>query len=287
MEQKLLAAAEVINQAYDVASTFNANKKYDFMIVYDDDITAILKSIQVYRQIKKVNPRARLAVVGGEGLLAIAFAVMRFSLKIRRKNIDSELLKKETEAARLKRVAMALGVPEEEIIVLDKGHNTTENLQDISHLSMDKKVLVVSTQRLAMVFKQSADFQCNEEPEKHGCVYLDYDMFVIKQTVAETLRWYNFQAAGDGRVALHLFASLVRRFDVYDGKFLRKPFEADEKTKEADTLLRNRFLIKQRLTGLKQIKAMLQYIPIVLDIFRHAEDYLIDEREAIAAARQN
>ena len=272
MKKNYLKAAEVINQAYDVASTYEATKIYDFMVVYDDDITAVLKSIQVYRQVKKLNPKARF--------------VVRFSLKIRRKTVASSLLKKETEAARLKRVAMALGVPETEIDVLDKGTNTTENLQAISHLAKGKKALVVSTQRLAMVFRQSADFQCNEEPEKHGCVPFDYDLFVIKQTVEETLRWYNFQAAGNGRVALHLFASLVRRFDVYDGKFLRKPFEADDKTKEADALLRNRFLIKQRVTGVKQIKAMLQYVPILWDIFWHAEDYLIDENEAIGAAER-
>lgn len=286
MKKNYLKAAEVINQAYDVASTYDATQKYDFMVVYDDDITAVLKSMCVYRQIKKLNPKARFVVVGGEGLLATAFAVMRFSLKIRGKNFASSLLKKETEAARLKRVAVALGVPKSEIDVLDKGTNTTENLQAISHLAEGKQVLVVSTQRLAMVFKQSADFQCNEEPEKHGCVPLQYDLFVIKQTVEETLRWYNFQAAGNGRVALHLFASLVRRFDVYDGKFLRKPFEADEETKKADALLRNRFLIKQRVTGLKQIRAMLQYVPILWDIFWHAEDYLIDENEAIGAAER-
>ena len=283
-KENYFQAAEVINNTYDVASTYVETKKYDFMVAYDDDITAILKSINVYRQVKRNNPAARLVVVGGEGLLAAAFAVMRFSFKIRRKTVASHLLKKETEAARLKRVAMALGVPESEIIVLDKGRNTTENLQAISHLAQGKKAIVVSTQRLAMVFRQSADFQCNEEPEKHGCVSLDYDLFVIKQTVKDTLRWYNFQAAGNGRVALHLFASLVRRFDVYDGKFLRKPFEADEKTKKADAVLRNRFLIKQRVTGVKKIRAMLQYLPILWDIFWHAEDYLIDENEAISTA---
>lgn len=284
MKKDFLKAAEVINQAYDVVSTYDVTKKYDFMVVYDDDITAVLKSMNVYRQVKMHNPEVRLAVVGGEGLLATAFVVMRFSLKIRRKKLASNLLKKETEAIRLKRIAMDLGVPESEIIVLDKGRNTTENLQAISHLAKEKKALVVSTQRLAMVFKQSADFQCNDEPEKHGCIALDYDMFVIKQTVKETLRWYNFQAAGQGRVALHLFASLVRRFDVYDGKFLRKPFDVDETTRKADALLRNRFLIKQRVTGLRKIKAMLQYVPIIWDIFWHAENYLIDERNAIMAA---
>ncbi len=280
--KKFIQAAEIINQAYDVASTYDATKKYDFMVVYDDDITAVLKSIHVYKQVKRVNPNAFLAVVGGEGLLATAFAVMRFSLKVRGKK--SEDLRKESEAARLRRVAIELGVLDSDIIVLDKGRNTTENLQAISGLCDNKKALVVSTQRLAMVFKQSADFQCNEQPAKHGCVKLDYDLFVIKQSVEETLHWYNFQIAGQGRVALHLFASLVRRFDVYDGRFLRKPFEADEKTKEADAILRNRFLIKQRVNGLKKVRALLQYIPIVWDIFWHAEAYLSDERDAIREA---
>lgn len=286
MRKYYFEAAEVINRAYDVASAYDKTKRYDYMVVYDDDITAVLKSMNVYRQVKKVNPEARLVVVGGEGLLATAFAVMRFSLKVRGKQFASGLLKKETEAARLKRVAVALGVPESEIIVLDKGTNTTQNLQAISHLAEGKQVLVVSTQRLAMIFKQSADFQCNEEPEKHACIPLRYDLFVIKQTVKDTLRWYNFQAAGNGRVALHLFASLVRRFDVYDGKFLRKPFEADEETKKADAILRQRFLIKQRVTGIRKIRALLQYVPILWDIFWHAEDYLEDERKAIEVAER-
>ena len=47
MKKDYLKAAEVINQAYDVASTYEATKRYDYMFVYDDDITAVLKSIQV------------------------------------------------------------------------------------------------------------------------------------------------------------------------------------------------------------------------------------------------
>jgi len=79
---------------------------------------------------------------------------------------------------------------------------------------------------------------------------------------------------------------LVRRFDVYDGKFLRKPFEADEETKKADAILRQRFLIKQRVTGIRKIRALLQYVPILWDIFWHAEDYLEDERKAIEVAER-
>ena len=217
----------------------------------------------VFRQIKQVNSKARLVVVGGEGLLATAFDVMRLSLKIRKGKKVASCLHRETEAGRLKRVALALGVPENEIDVLDKGRNTTQNLQTISKLAQGCKVLVVATQRLAMVFRQSADFQCNEKPEKYGCAELDYDMFVIEQSVEETLRWYNFQIAGKGRVSLHLFASLVRRFEVYDGKFLCKPFEPSKKVMKADALLRRRFLIKQRVGGLKAVKVYLQYIPII------------------------
>ena len=279
-------AAEEISKAYCIPSSYDPSVKYDYFFVWDDDITAVLKSIPVYLLLKRQNPSMRYVVVGGEGLLAVAFKVMRLSLKLKRNPVVANL-KPETEAERLKRVAMELGVLEKDIDVLSEGHNTTENLRAMSKLAKGKKALVVSTQRLAMVFKQSADFQCNEHPEKFGCKPFDYDMYVIEQTVEETLRWYNFQAAGNGRVALHLYASLVRRFEVYDDKYLRKPFEPSEKVKRADALLRNRFIIKQRHTGLKLIRAYLQYIPIIFSIFWNAEKYIEDERVAIEAARAN
>lgn len=285
MKKKYLDAAEVINQAYAVQSNYDLSKKYDYFMVYDDDITAVLMSVHVYKMLKKENPQMKFVTVGGEGLLAVAFEVMRFALKVRGNIVAYKCLRKETEAQRLKRVAMELGVEEDDIIVSDQGTNTTENLREMSKIAHGKKALVVSTQRLAMVFKQSAEFQCNQHPEEFGCRRFDYDMMVIPQTVQETLHWYNFQGAAGGAVALHLFASLVRRFEVYDGKFLTKPFEPSDEVKEADALLRSKFLIKQRHTGLKLFEAYLQYIPIIWSVFWHAEDYLIDENDAIEACR--
>jgi hypothetical protein len=245
----------------------------------------VLKSIYLYRQLKERNPKMKYVVVGGEGLLAVAFKVMRLSVKLRGMSVAQCLLKKETEAQRLKRVAMALHVREEDIIVADSGHNTTENLQAMSRIAEGQKALVVSTQRLAMVFKQSAEYQCNMYPEKFGCKRFDYDLYVIHQNVSDTLRWYNFQIAGNGRVAMHFFASLVRRFEVYDGKFLTKPFEPSDEVKKADSLLRNKFVIKQRPTGFGAVRALFQYVPILWDIYWHAADYLIDENLAIEDAR--
>ena len=286
MKKKFLSdlkAAETINRAYDVRSTFKY-QKYDYFIVYDDDITAVLKSAPLYFELKKINPHMKYVVVGGEGLLAIAFKVMRLSLKMRGSKRRLNALKAETEAQRLKRVAMRLGVDEKDIIVADKGHNTTENLQAMSKIAKGKKSLVVSTQRLAMIFKQSADYQCNTYPEKFGCERFDYDLFVIHQSVEKTLRWYNFQKAGNGRVAFHLFASIVRRFEVYNGKFLTRPFEPSDEVKRADAHLRHRFVIKQRLNGLGHVRALFQYVPIVISIFFHAEEYLMDEENAIHEA---
>lgn len=282
MKIDYLFAAEVINEAYDVQSTHESDRKYAYFIVYDDDITAVLRSAYLWRKLKKNNPEMKYVCVGGEGLLATAFKVMRLAVKLRGLKVDPKRLVKETEAQRLKRVAMALDVPEKDIIVLDEGRNTTENLRAMSDLAQGKKSLVVSTQRLAMVFKQSADYQCNTYPEKFGCQQFDYDMYVIHQKVDEILHWYNFQIAGDGRVAMHLFASLVRRFEVYDGKFLTKPFEPNELVKEKDALLRNKFLIKQRHTGWKAVRAMFQYVPIIWDIFWNAERYFEDEEKVIS-----
>lgn len=279
-----LEAAEVINQAYDVRSTYDMNRKYDFFFVFDDDITAVLRSMHIYKYVKERNPNCQLVMVGGEGLLETAFKVMRFSLKVRCKANNS--LQKETEAQRLKRVAIAMGVPKEDIMLADKGRNTTENLRAMSNIAQGKKSLVVSTQRLAMVFQLSADYQCNTYPEKFGCKHFDYDLKVVHQSVEDTLHWYNFQRAAGARVALHFYASLVRRFEVYNGKFLIKPFEPGDDVKKADALLRNKFLIKQRHTGLKLLRAYLQYVPIIWSVFWHAEDYQKDERLAIKEANQ-
>lgn len=283
MNSKFFEHAELINKAYNVSSDYSLDRQYDFMFIFDDDITTVLHSVQVYRLLKKQNPVMQLVMVGGEGLLATAFRVMRLSLKI--KGIFKPKLKKylselrqETEAQRLKRVAVALGIPESDIRVLDSGHNTTENLRVMSRLADGKKSLVVSTQRLAMIFKASAEFQCNRYPKMFGMKLFKFDMMVIHQSVSETLQRYNFQIAGHGRVALHFFASLVRRFDIYDGKFLEKPFEPSPEVRKAAAELEKRFFIKQRLGGIKKLIAYCQYVPIIWDIFRNAEKYCSSER---------
>ena len=199
MKKQYFEAAEVINRYYDLRSTYQADRQYAYMMIFDDDITAILQSIDIWYEQKKKNPAMKLVLVGGEGLLETAFKVMRISCKVRGLTFAASVLKKETEAQRLKRIALQLGVKEDDIIVADKGRNTSENLQAMSHIADGKKTLVVSTQRLALIFRQSVIFQCNTYPEEFGCRHFDYDIFVIHQLVIRTLRWYNFMAAGKGR----------------------------------------------------------------------------------------
>ncbi|MDD4556534.1 MAG: YdcF family protein [Alphaproteobacteria bacterium] len=275
------AMAEVINQAYKVKSTFDPNRRYSYIFYFDDDITALLESKKVYEKVLDRNPEAKVVMVGGEGLLATAYKVMRVALKVRGKKKLLSKLRKETEAQRLARVAIALGIPEEKIIILDSGTNTTENLQEMSWLAKQQPSLVISTQRLGMIFKQSAGYQCNSHPATFGMTRFVYDIYCVEQTAEETARWYNFQAAGNRRVALHGFAALSKRFDVYHNKFLTRPFEPEFEVKEAADYLAKRFLIKQRLTGFKGIFAKLQYIPIIWDIFWNAEKHIEDEEKAI------
>ena len=66
-------------------------------------------------------------------------------------------------------------------------------------------------------------------------------------------------------------------------KFLEKPFEPSKELRESSELLARKFLIKQRRGGLRRL---CQYLPIILDIFLHAEDIVKDEVDAIAAAKQ-
>lgn len=80
MKQEYLPAAEVINSFYDVQSTFQPGRKYQSFMVYDDDITAVLRSAHIYKALKRNNPQMKFVAVGGEGLLAVAFKVMRFEV---------------------------------------------------------------------------------------------------------------------------------------------------------------------------------------------------------------
>ena len=282
--EKFFEAAEVINSCYDVASSYNRRENYRYVFILGDDITTVLKSMATCRDIACRNPDVKFVMVSGDGLSDGVFKVMRFAAKVRGLNDIYQRLQPESGAQHLKRVALALEMPEKYIMTVDGGRNTTENLRLMSMIADGKKSLVISTQRLAMIFKQSADYQCNRYPERFYCRHFDYDMYVIHQNVMQTMRWYNLQAAGGGRVALHLYASLVRRFEVYDGKFWEKPFEPDKKLHQADSLLRPKFMIKQKRHGLGWIKALFQYVPIIWDVFWNPERYLEDESEAIASA---
>lgn len=291
--EKYLQIANRLNDRYAVISDCYSQeggiKNYDFFIFYDDDITSVLKGIRALALMVKTHglcgpsgKRRKVVFVGGEGLLANAFKVMRIALLLRGKGKEFAALIPENEAQRLQRVALSLWVNPKDCILLDTGKNTTENLRLICDLVKDDTAIIAVTQRLALIFQQSVDFQCNQHPEKFGLSPLKIDLYVIKQTVEQTLRWYNFQIAGKGRVSFHFFAHLVKRFDNYDGKFLNKPFEPRVSLRKDSEVLSKKFLIKQRSNNpLKYF----QYIPIIWDIFWNAEKYLDDEAMAIAEAR--
>ena len=286
--------AEKINAAYDMQSSAYDDcgkvKNYDYLLFGDDDITVVLRGLRVWYEImKQFGPKGpsgkerKIVFYGGEGLLATAFKVMRFGLALQGKKKLRRRVQKENESERLARVAEKLGLDPSLMIVLGAGRNTTEVLRSICSAVDDKKCLLVVTQRLAQIMRCSINFQCNRNPEAFGMRPLDIDYYVIHQEVRDTIRWYNMQGAGGGRVAFHFWGHLIRRFDEYDGKFLEKPFEPSKELRESSELLARKFLIKQRRGGLRRL---CQYLPIILDIFLHAEDIVKDEVDAIAAAKQ-
>lgn len=286
--------AEKINAAYDMSSTAYDEqgriKNCDYVLFGDDDITVVLKGLRTWYELNMVHGdkgpsgKERKAVFyGGEGLLATAFEVMRAGLTLRGKWKLKRKVKKENESQRLARVAEALGLHPVQMIVLGAGRNTTEVLRSICQTVGNGKCLLVVTQRLAQIMKASIEFQCNQNAEKFAMTPLNIEYYVIHQKVRETVRWYNMQGAGGGRVAFHFWGHLVRRFDEYDGKFLSKPFEPTKELRESSEVLAENFLIKQRKGGLRKV---MQYFPIINDIFWHAEEYIADERMAIAESKK-
>lgn len=266
MKKNFVDLAEKINQAYHVKSNcFNEKgqlKNYAFVIFYDDDITSALEGAKAWHELNLLygpycNGVLRKCIcVGGKGLL-------------------SKFLYKESEARHLANVAIALGVPENCIIIADKGTNTTENFIAIKKLIGTELSLVCITDRLAAIFEQSRLLQFPE---------LKIDCFVIQQSVKETLQLYNGFALANGAVALHFWAHVVRRFDENNGKFLIKPFEPSKDVREAASTLEKRFLIKQRINSLRKY---FQYIPILVDLLIKKSAIAKAEKQAIEQAKKD
>lgn len=286
--------ARKLSKAYDMDSTcYDENgvlKNYDYLLMGDDDITVVLKGIHVWFEAKSLygpcgpsGEERKIVFYGGKGLLALAFRCVKVGLFLQGKWKLMRELHPENESQRLARVAGELGIKPSEMVVLGEGTNTSEVLRSIAQTVGEKQCLLAVTQRLAMIMKSSIDFQCQKNATAFGTHPLKMDYFVIKQDVRDTVRWYNMQRAGGGRVAFHFWGHLLPRFDKYDGKFLQKPFEPSESLRESSRILEKNFLIKQRCGGLRKY---CQYLPILWDVLQNGEAFIKDEKKAIEEAKE-
>ncbi len=161
-----------------------------YVVFIDDDATSVLEGVCLYYQIRKTHGYCPYVLcVGGNGPL-------------------SKFMLKGTEGQMLKEVAMQLGIPEENIIVLDKGMNTGMNIQAVAEIVGDNLVIWSLTQRLSARMEGSIKAQV---PSTNAAIY------VIEQSVKEVMDCgFNGKGLCNGLAMYSEVAAIAQRIEEYE-----------------------------------------------------------------------
>lgn len=214
----------------------------DFLVVYDDDmISAAKASLMWYKLMdlfgeKGVNgKRRKIICLGGKGAM-------------------SKYLYRETEGELLKNTLIKLRIQSEDIVVLDGGSNTGENLRVLNQKINGQKAMIMVTQRLSAIFKYS---QMQQFPE------MDIVYCTIYQSLEDSCHLYNGMALYYRLPILHFWAHVVKRIKSYEGKFMAKVPGIDWRFEHMSARLQKRYVIKQ--PG-HRLRTILQLLPILRDL---------------------
>lgn len=250
-----------------------------YVVCIDDDPWSAVYAAWLFHQMRKQGQNPKVLCVGGKGLL---------SRWLKKKGV-----KRYTEGLRLKEMCMALGVPEDYIIVLDHGTDTGKNIYDIAQALVEDfgDLIFVVTQRLSLRFersfkKQILDAVLDVMTKKYGDGFYkeqieapqDY-YYVINQDLKKACCWMNGKRVGNCTMMYHELASILDRCDRYKGKFqLPLEFDVPKNVREASERLAKRYRIKLNKLGFREIG---QYVYLLFSLKKHLKDMRAEQEEVI------
>lgn len=259
MSDKNFAYKPFLTRAESMPKYFGGKrlKNCDYVVVYDDDMTSAFEGAKLWWELKRLyddngpsGKKRKLICLGGKGKL-------------------STFLYSQTEGQMLKATVKNLYVEVGDIIVLDGGNNTGDNLKALNHKIGSDVAIVAVTQRLSAILYASQEFQFPDMKLLRLTIY---------EKVDETLKWLNGMKLRSGEPALHFWAHVIRRCDAYEGKFMIKLEGIDAQARISGEQLQKKYLIKQ--PG-HMLRTIMQYIPILADLLRHRQDVRSDYAQAV------
>ena len=251
-----------------------------YIACIDDDPKSAVYAAWLYHKARAEDQNPTVLCIGGLGLLS--------------KHLKPKDAVFYSEALRLADVCLDLGVPMENLVILDKGTNSGENVRDVASQMVQElgDIVFAVTKRLSLRWertfkKQIATQMAKIQSEKYHHEYnpemiktpKDY-YYVINETLEEACCWMNGKRVGNCQMMFHELASIYDRCVKYAGTFqLPLDFEPSDEVKEAAAYMAKRYRIKNGKMGLREI---CQYVYLLVDLKKHLPDMREEQKNIIA-----
>ncbi|MFI3241785.1 MAG: ElyC/SanA/YdcF family protein [Alphaproteobacteria bacterium] len=254
MKNEIYEAANLILEKLQIKTNCFDNGKIlpaKYIVAVDDDATSGLWAAFLYYLIRRTYGYCPIIIcVGGKGPL-------------------SKHMLKTTEGQMQKDVVMALGIPEENTILCDKGRHTGENIYAVNE-TVGKEDLAIwaLTSRLSLRMSLSIEKQAPELNSKY---------FVIKQTLEEIMESeFNGKGVCKGLPIISEVAAIRQRLIEYQEKGVIAKWDDEmdtiinqPKVIAAAELLEDEAALKVNANGSKAgnaLKTIGQFVQIFLAI---------------------
>ncbi len=210
----------------------------EYIVCIDDDAKSALEACKLaHKHNKLYGYFPTMLCVGGKGLM-------------------SRWTHKTTEGRHLANICLQLGIPEKNIVVLDKGTNSGANIIEINNYIkgdyLGGKVVFACTKRLSLRLMLTQQKQATD---------LEAYYFVVEGTMFDACRWYNGKRLGNCEMMFHELASILDGCEAYAGTFQAPiPFEVSAEVREAANYLAKYYRLKMPRNFLQTLRAIPQFI---------------------------
>lgn len=241
-----------------------------YVACIDDDPKSAVYAAWLYHKAVAEGQNPQVLCIGGIGLL---------SRHLKQKDVVFY-----TEGMRLAEFCIDLGVPMENIVILDRGKNSGENVRDVASQMIKEPgdIVFAVTKRLSLRWertfkKQIAGQMAKQMSQKYHHEYnpemiktpKDY-YYVIDETLEEACCWMNGKRVGNCQMMFHELASIYDRCVKYAGTFqLPLEFDVSDEVKEAAAYMAKHYRIKNGKMGLREI---CQYVYLLAGLKKHLPD---------------
>ena len=259
MKQCYYDAAKLLHETLRIKTNcYDENEKIiratQIVAIDDDAISALYAALLFYEIRRTYGYSPKMLCVGGKGLM-------------------SKHTHQKSEAELLAYVLERLGIDRQFISCLGEGRNSGDNVLAVANATPKGEVtLWCVTQRLSLRL---------ERTQAQQALQLKSYYFVIEESIAEVMKYYNGKGLCGGQMLLHELASILNRCEAYAGTFQAPiPFPVSQDVRDAAAWLESRYRLKLPHKNLRSVR---QFVWLLSDVLLHKEKMANELKQTLAA----